>query len=218
MRYHGLEGENLKNLETIVKFCISAYFKLFFEIKVQHHIKYAPQHILSALKLLKDQTPQVRAIITPVVERGAYHAHSESVLLSLLSSELREDRSFAVDKIIQLRNGSEYGDLSVRRRTTPSINLEAETLKELIDWNDKIHKPVFTCKLNLTELEEIKNTPINVPAFTQHTQSCERAVQEVAKASKEVHGEVRRDGWVRARIAHREFMPVFASKKDIMKM
>ena len=43
-------------------------------------------------------------------------------------------------------------------------------------------------------------------------------VQEVAKASKEVHGEVRRDGWVRARIAHREFMPVFASKKDIMKM
>ena len=65
MRYHGLEG---KNLETIVKFCISAYFKLFFEIKVQHHIKYAPQHILSALKLLKDQTPQVRAIITPVVE------------------------------------------------------------------------------------------------------------------------------------------------------
>ena len=62
MRYHGLEG---KNLETIVKFCISAYFKLFFEIKVQHHIKYAPQHILSALKLLKDQTPQVRAIITP---------------------------------------------------------------------------------------------------------------------------------------------------------
>ena len=40
----------------------------------------------------------------------------------------------------------------------------------------------------------------------------------MSKASCEVHGEMKRDGWVRARIAHREFMPVFECKKDIMKL
>ena len=77
---------------------------------------------------------------------------------------------------------------------------------------------VHFCKLNLEEINEIKNRPIMIPTFSLHTQSCERAVQEVTKSTCEVHGEKRRDGWVRARIAHREFMPVFNSKKDIANM
>ena len=68
---------------------------------------------------------------------------------SLLCSKLKDGRSFAVDKITQLRNGGEYGDLSVRCCTTP-IDLEAKTLKEPIDLDDKIHEPLFTFKLNLT--------------------------------------------------------------------
>ena len=82
LRFHGLEGEDLKTLRLSSSFV--------------YHINYAPQHILSALQLLKDQTSQVKAIIIPVVERGAYHAHSESILLSLLSSELKDNRSFAL--------------------------------------------------------------------------------------------------------------------------
>ena len=78
--------------------------------------------------------------------------------------------------------------MSVRRRTTPSIKLEATTVKELIDWKDKIYEPVFTCKLDLDELEEIRHHPIQIPPFSIHTQSCARAVQEVSKASCEVHG------------------------------
>ena len=51
-----------------------------------------------------------------------------------------------------------------------------------------------------------------------YIQSCERAVQEVSKASCAVYGETWRDGWVRARIDHREVLPEFASKKDMIKM
>ena len=139
-------------------------------------------------------------------------------MASLLCSDDSEDRSFAVDKIIKIRDGKDFGDLSVRSHTTPTIVLNATSPKELVNWDGKIHEPVFTCQLSLSELEELRNRPLEIPSFTLHTQSCERSVQEVSKASTEVHGETRRDGWVRARVAHREFMPVFASKKDILKM
>ena len=50
----------------------------------------------------------------------------------------------------------------------------------------------------MTELKEIENTPINFSVFTLHTQSFERDLQEVAKASEEVLGKVWREGWDRA--------------------
>ena len=53
-----------------------------------------------SLDPLQKQTPEVEDIVTPVIQRGAYHANSESVLTSLLSSDNEEDRSFALEKII----------------------------------------------------------------------------------------------------------------------
>ena len=72
--------------------------------------------------------------------------------------------------------------------------------------------------MTIKELESIKEKPLEIPSFSVHTQSVERVVQEVSKASSEVYGHTRRDGYVRARVDHREILPVFNSKKDIMKL
>ena len=100
MRHHNIKGETLRKFKVIVKFCISVFFKQYFEIKGKHHIKYGPGHIDFSLDLLQKQTPEVEDIVTPVIQRGAYHANSQSVLTSLFSSENEEDRSFALEKII----------------------------------------------------------------------------------------------------------------------
>ena len=95
--------------------------------------------------------------------------------------------------------------------------MEATSARELIDWkSEKVYEPVFTIKMSIEDIKQLVTTPLQIPPFSLHTQSCERAVQEVSKASNEVYGETRRDGWVRARVAHREVLPVFGSKKDIM--
>ena len=92
-------------------------------------------------------------------------------------------------------------------------------MKELIDWQkEKIHEPVFTCKMSIDSLQALREQPLQIPPFSVHTQSCERAVQEVSKASCSVYGEKLRDGFVRARVDHREVLPMFISKKDIVKM
>ena len=67
------------------------------------------------------------------------------------------------------------------------------------------------------EIEGLRSKPLEAPDFPIHYQSTERAVQLVSQAAQAVFGQERRDGFVKARIAHREAMPVFHSKKDIVK-
>ena len=97
------EGETLRKLEVLVRFCIGVYFILYFEIKVKHHISNGPEHILRTLALLRNQTEEVKKIIESVVLEGAYHAHSENLLASMLTSDDAEDRSFAVEQFWRRR-------------------------------------------------------------------------------------------------------------------
>ena len=101
------------------------YLQLYYQIKVKHNISCAPEHIL--------KTDEVKNLITSVIQRGAYHAHSENILASLLTSTDKDDRKFAVDKILTLRNGNDKGCMEVRYHKSPQLNLSASTTRELIE-------------------------------------------------------------------------------------
>ena len=219
MSKHNLQGEDLRKFELILKFVSQVYLPVWFEVKVKNKIVYGPHHILTILRLLRQQCPEVNEIVTPHVKSGAWFAHTEPLLLSLLASSDKEEREFAVDKLLELRGGAELGDKSRRERRTPNINMGARTLRELINWEQEvIHEPIFTCDLTSQELLNIKDEPLVVPDYPLHTQSVERAVKEVTQASSAVCGSEKRDGFIKARIAHREVMPKFISKKDMKNM
>ena len=133
-RHHGLTGNDFKVLETLVRFCLEMHLKIFFDIKVKHSLVDAPYHILTQLRILKTQPKKVRDLVTFYIRKGAWYAHHENVLTSLLASSNAEDRKFAVDQILKLRGKSEYGDMSVRPRKTPKLNLAATSLIQLITW------------------------------------------------------------------------------------
>ena len=54
-RHHGLVGNEAKNLKVLVKFCVESYFKMYFDIKVKHHLIHGPYHILMQLRILQTQ-------------------------------------------------------------------------------------------------------------------------------------------------------------------
>ena len=67
------------------------------------------------IQLLENYAPKcVKEIVVPVINRGAYHIHSENILLSLLVSKDKEERNMAVDIITRIRQGSDKGNKSVR--------------------------------------------------------------------------------------------------------
>jgi hypothetical protein len=216
-RKHDLTDQNLKNLELLVLFCLQFYFKLFFDIKVKDRLEDASYHILSQLRIIRNQPEIVREIVTPYIQLGAWYANHESILISLLSSNNAEDRNFAVDRILNQRGNDIFGDMQNRPRKTPKLNFAATTLQELVKWeNGVLQEPGFTCLLTRDNLLLLRLTPLITPYIKIHTQSTERAVKQVTVASMSVVGPYARDGYIRARAQHRELLPVFKTKKDIL--
>ena len=139
-------------------------------MKVHHLIKDAPHHILTSLRILRTQPKRVKDVITFYVRSGAWYAHSECLLLSLLASSDFEDRKFAVKQILKLRGSKEYGDNSVRPRITPKMNLSATSLVKLITWKPgEIQEPSFTCKIPTNDIKTFVEVPFNPPKFSCHT-------------------------------------------------
>ena len=176
-RVHGLTGDALRVMKIIVRFCLTHYSKLIFDVKVKHYIEDAPYHILTSLRILKPQPKKVKDAITFYVRTGAWYAHPECLLLSLLSSSNSKDRQFAVNQILKLRGGNKYGDNTVRPRTTPKLNLSATSLIKLITWEEgQVQEPSFTCSRSTAVIQSYLKIPYSPPKYSSHTQSTERYI------------------------------------------
>ena len=174
-RKHSLSGKPLKILESLVKFCLQFYFKIYFDVKVRHLIVDTPYHVLTGLRILRTQPKKVKDAITPYVKTGAWYSHPECLILSLLASPIISERKFAIDQVLKLRNGREFGDNSVRPRITPKLNLSATSLPTLISWAPgKVQEPSFTCGLSTSEILSFEKVAYDPPKFTCHTQATER--------------------------------------------
>ncbi|XP_065666467.1 uncharacterized protein LOC136087503 isoform X3 [Hydra vulgaris] len=205
-------GQPKKNLELIVKFLVTVYFPMWFQIKVKLE---GPQHILNQLTLIKLQDENVQMIIEKYVRSSAWNSHSEILLQTLLCSENKIEREFAVNKILEIRKNLKMGNLASRTYKLLYLNLDATILTELITW-EEAYEPILTCQMNISELEMIVDCPMVVPYFPVHTQGVERAVKEVTAASETVFGFERRDGFIRARAENRAIIPLFNSKQDLI--
>ena len=175
---HGLEGELLQRLETIITFIVSEYCPMWFDIKMKHSWLQGPRHVLKELSLFRLQSTEVQEILLPTLKRSAWNSHSESILQTMLCSEDREERIFAVSMILKIRGNNSLGDLQPRPRKHPNLNISAMTLQEMIDWKNA-KEPVLSCKLSKEEICSFREKPMEVPYFCLHTQGIERAVKEV---------------------------------------
>ena len=157
------------------------YAPMWFEIKSSPKIIHGPHHMMTMIKLMdKYCTPEVKMVIERVVERGAWHAHPENVILSLIGSQDESERKFAIDMIKKVRDGENYGDTSVRDFHAPKLNFKADSLFDIIDWSgttETLFEPVLTCTVSTEELDRYLSEPFPKPDAPCHTQSCEWAVK-----------------------------------------
>ena len=181
---------------------------MWFEIKVKKNWVEGPKHILKQLSLVRALGEDVIKIVMPHVKSSAWNAHSEHILQTMLASDDRDDREFAVQQIQTIRGQKELGDRKPRARRQPKINIEATTLQDLIDWTvDSIHEPVLTCNIPTDQLPKYIEEKMTVPKYPVHGQSIERCVQAVTRACGAVFGEDRRDCVIHATLTHRQLAP-----------
>ena len=220
---HGLKGKLLQNLRLIIEFIVGVYIPNWFNVKVKHRWVEGANHVLYQLQLLRSQKKKVLEIVMPTIRRSAWYAHPEAVLQAMVCSDKLEERKEAVEKILEIRgDGNEeiqLGDISVRPRRTPIINIKALKLNELVDLASKdVTEPPLTAKLTTAKVKKFIDQPMEVPDWSSHTQSVERCVKMVTEAAAHVYSHDRREGYIRSQVISRELMSKNNSKKDTSKL
>ena len=129
------------------------------------------------------------------------------------------DRRFAVGKVLEVRGDRELGDAVLRLRHTPKHNFQAKKCHNLIALEKEVmHKPIFTCNINKTNIKAIIQQPLQVPYCLLHTQSTERAVKLTTDVSNSLFGFDKHNGFILSMFENRQETPSLPSQKNVVKL
>ena len=117
------------------------YLPMFYEIKVKDEIKYGPWNLVKLFRLWNQQNETIRYASKQYLKKESWRAHSENILVALLSSDATDERIFVVDIIFKLRVGNNHGFTPTRPFKVP----ETESLMPVISqhFSTRIKKPLL---------------------------------------------------------------------------
>ena len=217
-----------EKLKLMVHYLMSCYVPAWFQIRCHEHLLDAPTIFLNLMTNLQSQPDVVRTSVQKTLQTGAFSLYEDNILQLMLCGDDEEDRRFAIKTIIRNRERDGHNDIgdlspmSTPRRVNPKLNFDARplTLRNVIDWDVRIFRePPLTCNISSQDLWSFLDTKMEFPAnFPNHTQSVERIIKRVTQAGKHVATEDRRDGLVLAQLEACRMLPVYETKKDLVKL
>lgn len=209
-----------RKLTTIATYIMLVYAPMWFEIKMKSSCKDGARHFYQMVKKSRYLDAELKKVVDPVLQRNAFFAHPENMLLAMITDERPHIRELGLRRILKARTlKSRDKGGSIRQFRIPKLNFDADMYETLIDWSKEsvTEPPVMTMMSDdeLTGLIVAEMTPsVLFPKFPCHTQAVERCVKVVTEASAAVCDEKSRDGFIRTRLASRELMPTLESKRD----
>ena len=202
-------------LISMVEFLMRHYIPMWYHIRANSTCTSGALNLMRSVELLRTLPTHLQDVIRPVVQRNAFWAHPEAVLLAMAADPDAAVRARAVSTIQQCRQKPHEG---VRPFRLPTINFAATHYTELLEWEkEPVTEPPLTTDLTDAELRGIISQPLHVAAFPVHTVAVERAVKVVTEAAGAVFGEERRHGFISSRLAHRQQLPSIGSKQSFVK-
>ena len=107
LRFYVAQEKLTFNLSTLAEFLIKVYFPGWFQIKFNNNITDGPKNSLNILtQVMRFPNKIIQDIALAVMQRNAYFAHPENILLAMLADSDHNVRLLAVNKILYL--ASEY--------------------------------------------------------------------------------------------------------------
>ena len=113
----------------------------------------------------------VKAVVWPVIQRNAYWAHHENVLLALLADSDTSNRELAIKRITATRQQtslSTKGDVRLFKVTKVDQNMQ--NLKDLLPPMERsLTEPSLIKKISTEELNKFAKNPltIRIPCHSQ---------------------------------------------------
>ena len=149
---------------------------------------HGPKHYFSMISTSRFLPIQFRLVVDQVLKRNSYYAHSESLLIAMLKDDNVRLQKMALMRIIKARGE----DIPLRQYQPPSVNLNALSYENMIDWTKELNvESPLTKSITAERIKEmLRNDTISFdfPSFPCHNQAVERMVKLVTESSKAVVG------------------------------
>lgn len=201
-----------ENLLLLVNYLVKVYAPIWFLIKQKTSFKDGSKHIYQLIMLSRFLPENVRSVVDSVIERNAFFAHPENLLVSMLFDDRDYIRELALRRIIKAREAEN----TTKRRVfkPPKLNFFAKDYTELIMWQECLVTPPPVLRhISNEDLQiMVKERSLEIDDFPCHTQSVERCIKVVTEASQSVTDAISRDGFIRNRLQSRKEMPNFGHK------
>ena len=135
-------AEPSQNLIILTSYIVNIYAPMWFTVKYHELAIHGPENLfflISKSEAIENQ--RAKNIVQQCIQRNAFFAHPENILLAQLASELKSDRVDAVKTIIDSRSQI-YQNTEVRAFRVPPINFKAKKWQHMINWSETdLHEP-----------------------------------------------------------------------------
>ena len=203
-------------LLLLTDYILKVYAPVWFSVKLEPQCYKGAKHLWLMGKLSRFLPPEARLVVDNCIQRNGFYGHPENVLLSMLADDRPEIRELSVRRIKKARQTNSTST-NIRKFTLPKLNLDADDYHSLLNWQEfPVTEPPMLMSKSDDDIEkaiESRQTWI-LDEFPCHSQAVERHIRIVSEAAASVCGELRRDGYIRAKLLSRTDIPQFGSKKD----
>lgn len=219
--YVGTEQPS-NELKTLAEFIVKVYAPVWFDIKIKSSCTEGPRHLFSLITRSRYLTPEIKAVIDPVIRRNAFFAHPENILLAMITDHRKHIRQLGLRRILKCRVDG-FQTSNIRQFKVPELNFEAQDYTELINWQSvTVTEPPLTKQISNDTLQEmIVTVPGDIEIlkypYPCHSQAVERCIRTVSEASALVSGAESRDGLIRSRIVSRTKIPKTETRQQFLK-
>lgn len=196
----------------MVKFIVTVYAPMWFRVKRNHSCINGPQNLFEMIRSAKYLRGEQRTVVRNAIQRNAFFAHPESIILAMVFDQCESYRQ----KAISLIRNANKSQKTVRKFELPPLNFNSTSCYNLINLNNvEITVPPMLSNLNVETLEHLYESDegIQISRIPCHSQAVERCVKLVTEGASSVTEETRH-GFNLNRIVSRKKMPKFDTKGD----
>jgi hypothetical protein len=127
--FNGKSANPSENLLILSNFILKVYAPVWFSIKQKPSCAEGGRHLFKMLQLIQTFPASIQNIIRPVIQRNAFFAHPENLILSVLTDE---DNLENQQRAVQLITTAKQQPQTDRVFKVPQLNFAAEDYTEMI--------------------------------------------------------------------------------------
>ncbi|CAH2100076.1 unnamed protein product [Euphydryas editha] len=91
-------------LNELVVYILGSYVPVWFGIKCSEYITEGPRHVFKAIQTSRYLSDDLKKVVHPVIERNAFFAHPENILIAMIFDERKHIRELGLRRIYKARH------------------------------------------------------------------------------------------------------------------